>query len=167
MLLTPHVLAGMLFGSFSNSVYMVPFLGLFSYFVLELIPHWDPQNFNKPIIKILRYIDFCIASVAFIVILFLKQTSGNLSSSGIIFDMRYLVGGIFGALPYFIFNLFPLLLTDSNFFTRAKDMHKKFTYNDRSVWGLMIQISICIICIAILFKLVDFPTLQRLQLELL
>jgi hypothetical protein len=165
MLLTPHILAGMLFGTFTDDYRLSPFLGLFSYIVLECIPHWDSDNFSKSWVKVVRYIDFCLAAIAFIMIIFLKQTSGNLSSNGIVFDIRYILGGLFGAIPYFVFNLGPLAFSTSPFFTWAKKAHSFFRYEDKSVWGVLIQVSVCIICLAIIFKLVDFPTWERLSRE--
>jgi hypothetical protein len=162
MLLTPHVFAGMLFGSLSNDYRYAPLLGLLSYFFLELIPHWDPENDSRMIIKVIRYIDFCIAIISFVIVIFLYTPSQD-GILGATLDPRLVLGGIFGALPYIILYFSKLLWAKNKTYLATEKILSTFKYTDHSFWGILIQFSVCVICVAVIFQLIDFPTWEKIR----
>lgn len=155
MLLTPHVLTGMLVGGLTPSIFLVPFTALISFVLVELIPHWDPSDNTKKRTAIIRYIDFFLALIALLVVTILKDMS-----------FGHLFGGFFVAVYYiFFFLLTHLPIENPKLFT-LKHFKKKLTYSDRSFWGILIQASICILVISIMFDLIDFPTWDKLTRNL-
>lgn len=152
MLLTPHVFAGMLAGSFTSDYVLSPFFGLASYFILEIIPHWDPENHNRTDVRFIRILDIVVATISFFVVILMKQL-----------DPRYVLGGIFAAIPYLFFYFSDLMKINSRILT----WKKKFQYTDRSAWGILIQGAICIIAITIIFNLIDFPSKDRFLRQLI
>jgi hypothetical protein len=150
MLLTPHVLAGMLFGGVAGTTFS-PFAGIFSYFFLEMIPHWDPTNDKKRGL-IIKFIDFVFALAAFFIVVVLKGS-----------ETAYIIGGMFSAFTFFFFYILNSSSLKNRYLVKLMDFKFKIKYTDKTLWGVLIQLSICIICLALIFNLVDFPTWSRIQ----
>jgi len=154
MLFTPHILSGMMFGSFASDYGFAFLLGFFSYFLLELIPHWDPEETNKKSIATIRYIDVGLAAISFLVVIMTKQL-----------DKSYILGGIGAIVPYICFQLAPFF-THHEIVLKLVKFKKRLTYKDKSAWGVLIQLSICIISVSIMFQLIDFPTLDKIRTQI-
>jgi hypothetical protein len=155
MLLTAHILSGMTFGSLTAKTYLSPLFGFLSYFVLESIPHWDIRDSYKKFAKIIRILDFTLAFFSFALILILNQL-----------NMRLILGGITSVVVYLFFYLGELNNSEKGFWGFLKKLKKKIQYHDKSVWGILIQIAICVLAVAIIFNLIDFPTWNRVKTEL-
>lgn len=152
MLLTPHILSGMVFGGFASNPALSPFLGVLSYFVLEMIPHWDPENRDRKIVNLIKIADLWVGIISFLVVI------GLIGSN----PAKNILGGISTGLVYLLFSVLHLFPHQNEF---VKQLHKYkigIKYTDRSSWGILIQVSICILAVAILFKLVDFPSWQKI-----
>lgn len=171
MLLTPNILtASMLSHSFSDNWVLSIVLGVVTYFFLNLIPHWDPQNFDKPIVKIARYLDFSMTSayVLFMIfVLFQKDQSFTFSLNSL--DVNFNLQSVLGAFAnLFVYLAFYFLDTNKNkvwqFFVK---IDKKFRYIDRSLWGIFVQFALTILSFTILFRLIDFPSWNKVLIQLL
>ena len=109
MLLTPNILtASMLSHSFSSNWILSIVVGLLTYFLLNLIPHWDPQNYNKLIVKVARYLDFSLTSayVLFMIfVLFQKDQSFtfSLNSLEVNFNLQSILGAFSNLIIYLAF----------------------------------------------------------------
>jgi len=171
MLLTPNILtASMLSLSFSESWWLSIFIGVFTYFFLNLIPHWDPENYQKLIVKVARYIDFSLASVYALFmffVLFQKDFSFtfSLNSLEVNFNIQSILGAFTNLLIYLAFYFFDN--KDNKIWAFFVRIDKKLRYVDRSVWGIFIQIAITILSITILFRLIDFPSWNKVLNQLL
>jgi hypothetical protein len=152
MLMTPHVLSGMVFGDIPGSYLWAPALGLLSYFVLELIPHWDPEDPQKKRFTLVRSLDFGICFILFFLFSALRD-----------FDAGVMLGGLFAGVPYLIFYIIMIFAHEGSIPGLIHHYKSKIKYSDKSVWGVIIQFAICMLAIAILFDLVDFPTWEKIR----
>lgn len=152
MLLTPHILAGMYAGSLPDNFVFSPILSILSYFFLEAIPHWDPENFGRKRVQVIHYIDFTFAIILYLVIIFVKE-----------FDVKLVLGGLFSVLMYALFLLLEHSKVHNALVEKVVNFHNKLKYTDRSLWGVLIQVSVSVICFALLFNLIDFPTWNRIR----
>ena len=157
MLLTPHVLSGMMFGGFANDYRLSPFLGLISYFIVELIPHWDPENKDSKTVLWIRFLDIILAFVTFFGVIMFMQIDPDRRNM----VPQYLLGGIGGSLPYLFFFAAMWNHHISDTLLKAHTFKSKIKFRDRSGWGILIQVAICILCIAIIFKLLPFPSWNK------
>lgn len=152
MLLTPHVLSGMLFGSMFPGPLLVPFVSFFSYILLELIPHWDLEDSKKKTALLIRYIDVIASIILYVTLILLKQ-----------FNLSLALGGIVSATIYIFFFLVHSLQDENHTFKKIHVVKSKLKNHDRSLWGILIQLAICVICVTVILGLVDFPTWERFQ----
>lgn len=159
MLLTPHVFSGMTFASFVNNPIEGALMGLLSFFFVEFIPHWDPEGFNQKKARPLLIVDFFVAFGAYFIVLFLKGL-----------DLSILLGGLFGALPYMFFFTAEIMSGNYKLMEKLHLFKLKAKHVDKTFWGIAIQVSICILAIAILFQNelnLRFPSLDKLQSEVI
>jgi hypothetical protein len=156
MLLTPHVLSGMFFADMSPSVFLVPFFSVISFFFLEMIPHWDPEFETSRKNTILRSIDIVLSLVSFLSIVLFRG-----------FDFGVIIGGVSSFLIYFVFHFLSLVKVENPLLSKLNGFRKKLKYHDRSAWGIMVQVAICVLCVTLLLNLVDFPTWERIRKNLL
>lgn len=172
MLLTPHILAGTLVGgTLGTSPFMSVVLSFFTYFILEFIPHWDPENRTRLIVKIARTLDLLCASLFLFFLAFIafqQDSTLSITSNGlpVEFNLKHVLAGSTSFIMYVVVYLITELSGKKENLKRFSDFLKKLNYEDRTIWGIIIQIAIPVMSIAILFRLIDFPSLQRIILQL-
>lgn len=157
MILTPHLLSGMTFGTFSDNVFLAFFLGALSYIFIELIPHWDPENKNKKFVKVLRVFDFIFAPLALLSVVVSLLYLGDDYTR--IYNM--LAGGVAATFIYIILYVAFFYRGKGKFLQKMSKFHRTFKNSDRTVWGVLVQLAVCIICITLLFELIHLPTIQE------
>lgn len=160
MLLTPHVLAGMTFGNFSDNYVFSGVLGAFSYLAMELIPHWDPENKNRKLVRLIRQIDFILAPSATLVVIFFKllELEGQNGAS-----YSFILGGVVAMVIYMSIYFAPVDRSSKSLLAKIKYAHSRIKSTDRTIWGILIQVSVCILSITILFALIEFPTMDKIR----
>lgn len=171
MLLTPNVLtASMLAYSFSDEWWISTLVGVLTYFFLNLIPHWDPENYQKLIVRVARFIDFLLALIFLlfmVIVIWYKDLSFIILSDS--FELNLNEHSFIGALTNLIVYLFFYFFDNKNikiwgFFL---SIDKKLRYVDRSIWGISIQIAVTILSFTIVFGLIDFPSWKNILDQLL
>lgn len=156
MLLTPHVLTGMIAGRLSSSVVLSVFLSLVLFFIIEMIPHWDPVEDKSRRTVVIRLADLGISLILFLTLIFFND-----------FDINILIGGITSFFVYIFFYLIDLFKPKSESLSWIWKFRKRVKYEDKSVWGILIQLSICILGITFLLNLIDIPTWDRIRRNIL
>ncbi len=152
MLLTPHVLTGMLAGSLAPNFLLSPFYSLASYFLLEMIPHWDPEKDKNRRGEIIHYIDILFSISALFTVIIARDL-----------NPKYIFGGLTSFILYFVFYYASKLEIKNYYFNLLKNLKNNLKYTDKSMWGILVQVSVCILVLTIIFDLIDFPTWDRIQ----
>lgn len=173
MLLIPTILVGSLFGyAFGTNLISAFLVGLISYFLLNIIPHWNPRNFENHYVVTIRYLDFAFGLTYFFFLFFAILQKGNsltfaINNSLVLFDARHFFGAL-GALLLFLFYYFLKNKEIKNIIIKKiYDLGQMISYQDRSLWGIFVQIAITIVSITILFRLIDFPSWQKIMSQIL
>jgi hypothetical protein len=168
MLLTPNILtASLLSHDFSGSVFGSILISVLTYFVLNLIPHWDPQNHNRLIVKIARYLDFAFSAsyLAFMVIVLFQPDSSlnfTLNSQEVNFNLYSVLGAFVNAIIYLAFYAATILNIKNKFIKKLISFDITVRYHDRSLWGILVQIGLTILSLTLLFRLIGFPSWDRI-----
>lgn len=172
MLFVPTVLVGSLFGfAFTSNIFFAFFAGLISYFLINIIPHWSPENHSKKFVLAIRYADFVLGTgyfVFLVLVLFSQGSSVSFMINGleVVFDSRHFFGALGGIIPFLFVYIGKIKEYKNKYFLDCFKLAKKFSYQDRSFWGIFVQIAITIVAITILFRLIDFPSWQRIVFQL-
>ncbi len=170
MLLFPTVLVGSLFGySFGGNFFGAIIAGLISYYLINLIPHWSPENFSRKDVVIIRYTDFVVSACYFSFLLFVVlATDGDFafkssfSQEIVIFNYLHFWGAL-AASSLFLFFYFVKNKSFENIVLKLFiEYSQKLAYTDRSLWGIFVQIAIVIVSLTILFSFIDFPSWQTI-----
>lgn len=172
MLLFANILASVFISvSFGLDPIMSGIMGFFSYFILNLIPHWVPENKKSQMNKIINILDyiFGLIFISFLSIaLFQKSLETNITLNGnlITFDISSLIAAITSSITYTFFNILENIDIKSEFLKKLLTIKNSLEYKDMSFWGISIHIAIIILSISLLFRLIDLPSWQKVILEL-
>ena len=137
MYLTVHALAGALIGKEINNIALAFLLGFISHFVLDKIPHQDPDNaeeslkglgkkinqFSKKEKRFITIVIVDFLTFVFLVIMFYFRD--------IFFYLSPVIAGVIGGvLPDLLLGLY--YLTGNKFLKKFKKLHHQLHYNHDS-----------------------------------
>lgn len=172
MLFVPTILTGSLFGMSFGTNFIFAFIsGFISYYLINIIPHWAPENFQKKWVLIVRYIDLALGGGYFLFLLYVvfaqnSFLSFTINGLEVVFDIRHFAGAIGAMIPFFFVYLGKTQEFRNDILLKTFNLMKKISYQDRTFWGIFVQIAITIVAITILFRLIDFPSWQRILFQL-
>lgn len=172
MLLLPTLLFASVMGnSFAGNIFMAFFVGLISFFLINLIPHWTPENFQKKSVVFIRYTDFVLAGLYFCFLIFAVLQPGfdlqlEINGYEVAFNTIHLIATLAAAILYFFFYYYKAKEIKNRYIKAFYDFGEMISYKDRSLWGLFVQFAIIVVCVTILFHLIDFPSWQKILTSL-
>lgn len=154
MLLTPHALSGMAFADQVDNIFISVFLVILSYFILEFVPHWDPENNTNQRANLVKVLDFGFTILSFGLVILYKFLF--LESD---LDLNFFIGGVVALILYFMFH-YPPKLFGMKVYIFVSQFHKSYKRVDRSIWGMTIHVAVSIIAIAFLLGQVTITGLS-------
>ncbi len=173
MLLLATILVGTWFASsFTTSIFIAIAIGSISYYFLHLIPHWDINEIDNKFIDVLRFFDF-ISSGIFMAFLFLPLFQINqileFSINGLSIEFTYIhLAGAIGAAFIFFINYLGRTRDFKNvILSKFLEFGAKIKYQDKSIWGIAVQLAVIIVALTSLFRLINFPSWQMILEQLL
>lgn len=158
MYLTVHAVAGAVIGNYVNNAYLAFFLGFLSHFILDRIPHQDPDSPDDLLVKKIRlpkkakrFFSILLLDIGllfFIIILFYSRD--------IFIYPHPVIAGIIGAvLPDALSGLY--FLTGNKYLEKFWNFHRKFHFDHKKITvsvigGMATQVVLLAILIRLIIK---------------
>jgi hypothetical protein len=172
MLFLPTLLFGSIFASaFTENIFLGFFLGIFSYFLINLIPHY---NFETKTTQENRFVIIFDYIFALIFILFLLFSTSNIffSSEFLVYgsEVNITISHLFGALGSLLMLGLKKYINnskkESTIYLKIQKFFEDIEYIDKSAWGISLQFAMTLLTLSILFRLFDFPSWEIILIQL-
>lgn len=166
MLLTPHLVTMSYIATFMEPNALTVILGtIVSYFIIELIPHWDPKNFESIWVTYFRLFDLLLGSVYLVLLLFIVFSQPNgfiLLNKQITIEFYSFLASIVTLIMWVFFNIFRQYIPKNTLPRQIVDFFAGIKYEDKSFWGIAIQLSITFLSFVFLFGIAQPPDFSNI-----
>lgn len=166
MLLTPHLVTMSYIATFMEPNALTVILGtIVSYFIIELIPHWDPKNFESTWVTYFRLFDLLFGSAYLVLLLFIVFSQPNgfiLLNKQITIGFYSFLASIVTLIMWVFFNIFRQYIPKNTLPRQIADFFAGIKYEDKSFWGITIQFSITFLSFVFLFGIAQPPDFSNI-----
>lgn len=166
MLLTPHLVTISYIATLMEPNIFTIVLGtIISYFIIELIPHWDPKNFESILITYFRLFDLILGSIYLVLLLFLVFSDPKgffLFNKQITISFFSFLASVVTLVIWVFFNIFRQYIPKGTLPRQIADFFAGIKYEDKSFWGIAIQFSMTFLSFVFLFGIAQPPDFSNI-----